>query len=237
MLTIGVDLAQSRDRTVLVAVDSFRLEPEPTIEEMNAINPVRDALRGRVRTPRAQLHHEIVHIDRLPAGIGYPEQVVRIVQTASALSVEETAGLVVDATGVGRPVVDMIRSACEFPLRAVTITGGSEVVKAGRDYSVPKADLVGVLEVTLSTRQLHVVAGLPHTEELDKELRAFGYELGVTGKPRYEGKGAHDDIVTALSLALWGVEHGASYGRDFKEFMRKDMERRRASSSNAASSW
>jgi hypothetical protein len=100
-------------------------------------------------------------------------------------------------------------------------------VKTGRDYSVPKADLVGVLEVTLSTRRLHVVAGLPHTEELDKELRAFGYELGVTGKPRYEGKGAHDDIVTALSLALWGVEHGASYGRDFKEFMRKDMERRR----------
>lgn len=108
------------------------------------------------------------------------------------------------------------------------ITGGSEVVKSGRDYSVPKADPVGVLEVTLSTRRLHVAPGLPCTQELNKELRAFGYEMGATGRPKYEGKGAHDDIVTALSLALWGAECGSdATGGSFKAFMRKDLARRR----------
>jgi hypothetical protein len=102
------------------------------------------------------------------------------------------------------------------------------VVKSGRDYSVPKGDLVGMLEVILSTRRLHVAPGLPYAQELDKELRAFGYEMGATGRPKYEGKGAHDDIVTALSLALWGAERGGNAtGASFKEMMKKDIARRR----------
>ena len=86
-------------------------------------------------------------------------------------------------------------------------------MKSGRDFSVPKSDLVGALEVTLSTRRLHAVPGLPHTAEHDKELRSFGYEIGATGRRKYEGKGAYDDIVTALSLALWGAERGGNASR------------------------
>jgi hypothetical protein len=227
MLTIGIDLAQSRDRTALIALDSFRPQIEPTIEELNAMNPVRDVLRGRRRAPRSQVHHEVIHIERFPAGITYPEQVSRLIRTVDALSVEESASLLVDATGVGKPVVEMIRESCHYPLRAVTITGGSEVVKSGRDVSVPKADLVGCLEVTLSTHRLHATPDLPHSEELDRELRAFGYELSATGKPKYEGKGSHDDLVLALCLALWGAERGGSIGANFTEFMRRDTARRR----------
>ena len=230
MLTIGIDLAQSRDRTALVALESYRPEVpvwEVDIAEVIANTSVRDLLRGRHRGPRVQFHHDIVHIERFPAGVTYPEQVVRVIRAADALSLEETANLVIDATGVGRPVVDMVRAACRYPMRAVTITGGSEVVKSGRDVSVPKADLVGCLEITLSTRRLHAVPDLPYAEELDRELRSFGYELGASGRPKYEGKGSHDDLVLALSLALWGAERGSTVGASFKEFVLRDMARRR----------
>lgn len=67
------------------------------------------------------------------------------------------AVLVIDATGVGRPVLDALRDA--LPSRAVygiTITGGRSVNR-GRvagDVTVPKADLVGALQVLLQTRRL-----------------------------------------------------------------------------------
>jgi hypothetical protein len=229
MLTLGIDLAQARDRTALIALDSYRVEPDVSLEEINAMNSVRDALhRRRLRTPKRQLHHEIVHIQRFKAGMTYPAQVSAIITAADALSTEEVAHIVIDATGVGRPVVDMLRQECTtYPLTAVTITGGTEQTRSGRNVSVPKADLVGLIETVISQQRLHAVPGLPQSDDLDKELRAFGYELGPTGKPRYEGKGAHDDLVTGLSLALWGSEKGVGSGASFKEFMRQDMARRR----------
>ncbi len=227
MLTIGVDLAQSRDRTALVALETFKPELEVSVEQFNQMNTVNRALRGRVRMPRSQLHHQISHIQRFPPGISYPEQVTALLRAADALSTEEQARLVIDATGVGRPVVDMVRQACDYPVTAVTITGGSEVVKSGRNAAVPKTDLVGCVEVVLSTRRLHCEPGLPHSADLDHELRSFGYEMSPTGRPKYAGKGAHDDLVTALSLALWGSERGVGTGAAFKEFMRRDSARRR----------
>ncbi len=228
MLTIGVDLAQSRDRTALVALESFKPELEVSVEQFNQMNTVNDVLRRRrVRMPKRQLHHWVIHIERFPPGISYPDQVTRVLRAADALSTEDQARLVIDATGVGRPVVDMVRQASDYPVTAVTITGGSEVVKSGRNAAVPKTDLVGCVEVVLSTRRLHCEPGLPHSADLDHELRSFGYEMSPTGRPKYAGKGAHDDLVTALSLALWGSERGVGTGAAFREFMRRDSARRR----------
>ncbi len=239
MLTIGVDLAQARDRTAIVAVESYRPErPAPweeDVAEVIAATPMRELLRGRTRTPHRERgrHHEIRYMHRLHPGTTYPEQTSIIVQTADSLAMDERPQLVVDATGVGRPVVDMLREASPYPVKAVTIGSGSEVTKSGRlDVTVPKADLVGALEVVLSTRRLHAVPNLPLASELDKELRSFGYELSATGRPRYEGKGSHDDLVTALALAVWGAERGGNIGANFMEFMRRDMERRRSDPNN-----
>lgn len=84
-----------------------------------------------------------------------------------------------------------------------------------------------ILQVALSTRRLHAVPDLPLAGELDRELGSFGHKMGATGRPKYEGKAAHDDLVLAFCLALWGVEGGSSVGATFKEFMVRSAARRR----------
>jgi hypothetical protein len=97
--------------------------------------------------------------------------------------------------------------------------------------------------VALSTRRLHAVPGLALARNLANELRAFGYELrafgyelrafgyelSATGKPRYEGRGTHDDLVLALALAVWASEHGGGSGEAFREMMAAQVASRRAS--------
>jgi len=63
--------------------------------------------------------------------------------------------------------------------------------------------------------------------ELDKELRSFSYELSATGRPLYEGRGSHNDLVLALCLALWLVERGTP-GEGFRSYMSEQIARRQA---------
>jgi hypothetical protein len=107
--------------------------------------------------------------------------------------------MAVDATGVGTPVVEMLRAAlqsdqtamrCE--LKPVVITGGYGERHASGTWYVGKADLLTRLRASLELRDLRIAAGLPETPALVKELTGFG------------GRG-HDDMVMALALAMWGA--------------------------------
>ena len=66
--------------------------------------------------------------------------------------------LVVDATGVGAPVVEMLRAArlgCE--IAAVTITGGEKAKRrAGAGWNVPKQDLIAGVQVLLERGELRI---------------------------------------------------------------------------------
>lgn len=120
------------------------------------------------------------------------------------------AALVIDATGVGRPVLDALRDA--LPARAVygvTITGGRSVNRgqAAGDVTVPKADLVGALQVLLQTRRLSWPRGLPLLRELQGEFAAFQVKTTPGLRESFEGKGSHDDLVLALGLGCWLGEH------------------------------
>lgn len=212
--SIGVDLAQARDRTALAAVASYRATD--SVETPN----------GRKHRP---LVHDLVALERFRPGVPYPEQVEAITRFAASATGDERPTLFVDATGVGRPVLDLLRQGCPMPIRGVTITPGATVTRNGQDFSVPKTDLIGCLEVAMSTRRLHATEGLPLAKELDKELRAFSYEMSATGRPKYEGRGAHDDLVMALALAVWGAEGGSNATTSaFQQMMRDQLAQRAA---------
>jgi hypothetical protein len=104
-------------------------------------------------------------------GIPYPDVVARVKGIMRQL---RGAELVCDSTGVGRAVIDMFRQANMKPI-AVHIHSGnrvthdeSEIAKgrakgwvmgASRDYGVPKADLVAVLQVLLQNQRLKIAHG------------------------------------------------------------------------------
>ncbi len=133
-------------------------------------------------------------------GMPYPEASARIVALMKALPAP--GDLVVDATGVGRPVLDVLRAAGLDPV-AVSTTGGRAVTFDGDIWRVPKRVLVRTLVAALEGERLKVARGLSHTEALTHELQAFERRINARGHDAYNGVGEHDDLVIAVALATW----------------------------------
>jgi hypothetical protein len=115
--------------------------------------------------------------------------------------------LIVDATGVGTAVTDLLTER-RLNFVEVTITGlGQRVSRNGaRKYSVPKQDLVAALEVPFHKGTLKVAKGLELWSALREELLNFRRKQNKqTAHISYEHwrESDHDDLVLAAALACW----------------------------------
>jgi hypothetical protein len=111
--------------------------------------------------------------------------------------------VVVDATGVGAPVVDLLKEAqlgCR--LYPVVITAGEEESTDGVRWRVPRRDLLAGLQVAFQRKRLLLSAAVPALEPLIEELNAMRVRVRPDGCERVEG-GRRDDLVFALALAWW----------------------------------
>ncbi len=140
------------------------------------------------------------HLERLPLGTPYPRVAAHLGRLVRALP--GPADLVVDATGVGRPVVDLLRDQ-GLDVVAVTITSGRTVRQDGDAWLVPKTDLVRALAVAVENGRLKIAQRLALASVLMGELRAFERTIGAGGHTAFEGKGEHDDLVIAAALVAW----------------------------------
>jgi len=119
--------------------------------------------------------------------------------------------LAVDATGVGRPVVDMLEEArIGATLYALTLTGGDSVQREGRQIRVPKRDVVSSVACLLQTGRLRIPRSLPGAEVLERELIRFRAKISLSGHDTYEAwrEADHDDLVLAVALGCWLNEKG-----------------------------
>jgi hypothetical protein len=139
----------------------------------------------------------------MPLGTPYPAIVRHVATILERPELKGETSLVVDATGCGRPVIDMIRQRGLNPV-PITIHGGDQVTfDAG--WRVPKRDLVSILQVTLQTERLKFAKELPAVETLVQELLAFRVKISEQGHDSYGSwrEGSHDDLVLALACAVW----------------------------------
>lgn len=189
---VGLDLGQANDYTAIAVVEETGQKGE------------------------SPLH--VRHLERPPLGTYYPEQVARVKELVTdPLLAEEIYNewgtrlgarppdLVVDATGVGRPVVDMLRKE-GLSYSAVLITGGDIEHHENGFYRVPKRNLVSAVQVALQSGQLKIAEDLALAETLRKELLNFRVKVNIsTAHDSYEAwrEGDHDDLVLAVSLACW----------------------------------
>ena len=165
---------------------------------------------GQARDPTALAVIEAVaeeiqvrHLERLPLATPYPDVVGHIVEMVQKLPGAE---LVVDATGVGRPVVDQLRKAGLSPI-AVTITAGKAVTFEDGFWHVPKLVLVRALVVPFESDRLRIANQLTYATALRDELQAFTRKVTGAGRDAYGATaGAHDDLVIAVALAAWWMD-------------------------------
>jgi hypothetical protein len=176
--------------------------------------------------------YALVHLDRLPLGMGYPnqvrtvvsllervdqrarrEQIAALMATRGRLSGDPIprpprTPLVIDGTGVGRAVADQFREAGLGPrLTTISITAGGTVTAVGATVGVPKRDLVATMQVVFQSGRLQIANKLRLANAFVTEMLAFRVKLSATGHDSYGAEpGEHDDLVFAVGVALWHAE-------------------------------
>ncbi len=106
--------------------------------------------------------------------------------------------LLVDSTGVGRPVVDLLRLRAPWlRLVPVHLHGGARIRRGEDGLHVPKRTLMQPLRALLASGRIEIPPG-----PLAEELRNFAVRIDPrTGHDRYEARRGHDDLVVAAALA------------------------------------
>lgn len=236
---LGLDLGQSQDFTGLAAAKR---------------TPVPRQTKDRPQ----KYHYDLMGIERFDLNTPYDVMVDYVVARTNRPPFNDPAKkprLVLDMTGVGRPVFDMFNRAmysgvpcpdcvgkgldpglffakvcftCYDPvvgrstgllklnahLIPVTITGGQVAHAApdekGGGFSVPKKDLVGALQVLLTSGRLRIEP-VPGTSLakwapiLQREFENFRVKITAHANETYEAwrEREHDDLVLAVALACW----------------------------------
>jgi hypothetical protein len=185
----GLDLGKAHDYTALA-----------TIERSRWVFPFE---RDRVTMEfRRETRHLVREVERVPLATPYPD-VVSFVKERMRRVGKRKATLVVDATGVGAPVVDLLRRerlACH--LVPVVITGGLAESMQGPMRTAPKRDLMVGLQVAFEKRWLRL-GRCALRAELVAELSAVQMRRGLAGHERYGAATGHDDLVMAVALGWW----------------------------------
>lgn len=151
-------------------------------------------------------HYLVRHLERLPLGTSYPAVARRVGEMVATLRErgESWPDVFVDATGLGEPVVELIdRAVRRCRLRAVYFTHGDRRSEEGEQITLGKAYLVTRLQALLQADQLHLPRS-PEAECLAKDLLQYEIQLAPDANERYGAfrVGRHDDLITALGLAV-----------------------------------
>ena len=189
---IGLDLGQTRNYTAMAVIE--RRWHQATVNEF-----IQSGSRGY----NGEYRYRVVGLDRCSLGTPYPAVVDWVKARLREYPTANIQSLVVDATGVGSAVVDLLKRAkLGINLIGTVVTGNQAVpVGAGNStaagyYTVSRTELLTGLQVAIQTQQVSVVMSAC------REWEALSRELVLL---RLEGKraGVQDDLAFALSLAVW----------------------------------
>ncbi len=163
-VTIGLDLGHANDHSALAIIEQDQ-------------------------------HHRVLRqVSRLPLRTPFGEIVNRLGRIARSPDLAGRTTIVADATGLGAPVIEMIRTA-KIPasIVPVIITGGVNANQSNGTWHVPKKDLITALYLMFEQGGISIPNGLPGYRDLEEELLHFGTARSDI----------HDDLLMALSLAAW----------------------------------
>ncbi len=186
---IGLDLGQASEFTAWAVIERPRTE--------DPVYALRHLQRFALGTPFTQIVQEVAHlVGKLATDQDYPT-------------------LVIDQTGVGRPVLDLFRRvSMKANINPACITAGQQATTAedGTRW-VPKIELVSCLQVLLQARRLRVAKGLPEAQVLARELQTFRMKVTLASNEIGAWReNQHDDLVFAVALACWTAEREPPWG-------------------------
>ena len=195
--TLGLDLGFASDFSALVGLERIDTLMDDQITKKRY--EIRLLRRIRLGTPYEEIVEIVGHVMKaLPRVHGQPPP-----------------QLIVDGTGAGLPVCQLLKKAGLGPI-SVTITGGREETTSGNfNFNIPKRNLVASLQVAFQSGRLKISRDLPDAENLINELLNFRVTISSSGHDSYDAwrERIHDDLVLATALALWWNERPSGQTR------------------------
>lgn len=186
---LGVDLGKTNDPAVFSAA-------------------LREEAPGDWDRQRFTLSLRVLHQE--PLGTRYQDVIAHLADLVQFLYNQEglAVSVAVDATGVGEPVMELVREndVLKDVSWGICISGGQSVRKDRghpNDLVVPKKDLVGALQVALQEGLFRCHPSLPLLGELRDQMLQFR-EKKKSRVTAFEGAGTtHDDVVMSAAYICW----------------------------------
>jgi hypothetical protein len=205
--SVGIDIGQAADPTAVCAVESVRWQMSERFERAYhhksgawPRDPV--VLDAVAKKPHDELH--VRALKRLALGTSYPEQCQ---QLGVLLATPQLVGAPVflDAGGVGKPVSDLFKRG-GIKHTPIWITAGRDEQPHGDGFTVPKLHLISRLQAALHSGELKIAKSLPEANAFVRELQEFRDSFTESGHLQFGARqGAHDDLVLAAALAVYGT--------------------------------
>jgi len=181
-----------------------------------------EGLSSLKQPDRTLFFYDIVHAQKM-AQVPYPQMVSIVRNLLERRDLKHNTDVLVDVTGVGEAVVDLMRMAGIEPIPLLYTGGGTvkevygerravfagsehPVGRAIRELHVPRDDMITAGVVLLQQKRVRL-APLPQREEIIRQFQAFkAIARKKTGELRYEAEpGEHDDYVLCYLMAAWWI--------------------------------
>src|SRR5215217_4924285 len=218
--SVGVDLGQASDPTAIAVLEKNIMPPDTALFAPVGKSPSNRLVEG-------SLVYDLVYLKRPKLGTPYDVIARRVADLVCELEPEGAFGelgqvtLSVDGTGVGRGVVDMLRtefqrrgasskSVPRVDFRRVSVTGSNTSLKrpsrTNGYWSVPKKDLVFPAVALFQQGKIRI-GKVQDRDALVNELKNYRRTTNIaTGNMAFEPwrESDHDDLLFAVCLSLWG---------------------------------
>ena len=204
---LGVDIGQKRDPTALCLVEADTATDRPVFV-------TRRLERLPLGTPYPQVAARLIQlVDNLRARDRDAIRAAVFDQTrALPYGFQQAAGdrsvvCRIDVTGVGRPVLDLLTKPLrerDVRIEAMTFTHGDRLTHADGEWRLGKGYLVSRLQVLLQELRIKLPSDDPEAAALVSELENYQIRIPTDGNEKYGAfsVGSHDDLATALGLAV-----------------------------------
>jgi hypothetical protein len=189
--SVCVDLGQMSDPTAIAVIERWT---EPTGE-----------LDRRTFQQASRKRYAVRWLERVPLGTSYVDVVDRIFALVRQWKQLGNCEVVLDASGVGGAVLDMLRSQSFTHCRLIPVvfTAGERDSFNVDRWHVPKRDLVQGLALVLESGSILVDPRLPEADALRRELQNLRWAISPSGRDTFSGGRDHDDLVMAVALGIW----------------------------------
>lgn len=189
MNILGLDLGQAADFSALCALQR------------------KECLGPFLPQSRPNKYYACLGLKRWPLGTSYPN-IVKEVEDLTKKAELQDAFLIVDASGVGRPVIDMLKEAhLPAKLKPVIITAGNSESFTNSYYHVAKQMLISNAQIVLQERRVRLPTNSSEITTLVRELENYRVKVTQAANETFNAReGEHDDLCLAFALCCWWGE-------------------------------